>query len=226
MTTLLEARGVSLTYGSTRALDDVHLRIESGSRVALMGPSGCGKSSLLHCLSGVLRPDRGQVLLGGADLGSLSEAARSRLRLQRYGVVFQFGDLVPELTLLENVALPLELLGRARREARSRAGTLLHDLGIGDLATSRAGTVSGGQAQRAAVARALVHEPEVVLADEPTGALDSATADSVLDAMLSLTARIGAALVVVTHDHVVASHLDELLVMRDGALATGTAVSA
>jgi putative ABC transport system ATP-binding protein len=219
MSTLLEARAVSLSYGPTRALDAVSLRVEAGSRIALMGPSGCGKSSLLHCLCGVLLPDHGQVVLDGTDLSGLSEAARSRLRLEKYGVVFQFGDLVPELTLVENVALPLELLGRRRREAQHRALALLDELGVADVARSRAGTVSGGQAQRAAVARALVHEPEVVLADEPTGALDSTSSELVLDAMTALTRRIGATLVVVTHDHVVASHLDELVVMRDGAVA-------
>lgn len=225
MTAVLEARGISLAYGPTRALDEVTLRIAPGSRVALMGPSGCGKSSLLHCLCGVLRPHRGEVLLGGGDLTTMSEAARSRLRLERYGVVFQFGDLVPELTLLENVALPLELLGRRRREAHRRATALLDDLGVGEVARSRAGTVSGGQAQRAAVARALVHEPSVVLADEPTGSLDSTNAEAVLDAMTSLTARIGATLVVVTHDHVVASHLDRLVVMRDGSLDADAVVA-
>lgn len=225
MSRLLEARSVSLSYGPDRAVDDVSLRVEPGSRVALMGPSGCGKTSLLHCLSGVLQPDRGQVLLGGADLTSMSEASRSRLRLETFGLVFQLGDLVPELTLLENVALPLELLGCRRREARARAAALLDDLGIAAVSGSRSGTVSGGQAQRAAVARALVHEPQVVLADEPTGALDSTNAEAVLDVMLSLTERIGATLVVVTHDNVVAAHLDELVTMRDGSLATGAVVA-
>jgi putative ABC transport system ATP-binding protein len=218
VTALLEARSVSLSYGPTRALDGVSLKVERGSRLALMGPSGCGKSSLLHCLCGVLLPDQGQVVLDGADLGDLSEAARSRLRLETYGVVFQFGDLVPELTLVENVALPLELLGRRRREAREQAMALLAAMDIEQVADARAGAVSGGQAQRAAVARALVHEPQVVLADEPTGSLDTTTAEAVLDAMLTLTEQIGAALVVVTHDHQVASHLDELVVMRDGSL--------
>ncbi|BDZ56754.1 ABC transporter ATP-binding protein [Barrientosiimonas endolithica] len=183
-----------------------------------MGPSGSGKSSLLHCLCGVILPDSGRVTLDGTDLTGLSEARRSRLRLERFGIVFQRGDLVPELTLVENAALPLMLLGRSRQAATATARELLDDLGVGDVADRRAGAVSGGQAQRAAVARALVHRPAVVLADEPTGSLDTVTGEVVLDALVGLTASIGAALLVVTHDHRVASSLDELVTMRDGAL--------
>lgn len=214
--TAAEARGVQLAYAGTPALGGVDLQLRTGEQLALMGPSGSGKSTLLHCLAGVLRPDSGTVLLDGHDLGSLSERGRSRARLEQIGVVFQFGDLVPELTVLENVALPLLLLGRSRRGADARALELLDELGVADVATQRTSAVSGGQSQRAAVARALVHEPRVVLADEPTGALDSVTAELVLDAMTGLTRRIGAALLVVTHDHTVASHLDRLVTMHDG----------
>ena len=139
-------------------------------------------------------------------------------------MVFQFGDLVPELTLVENVGLPLELLGRSRRAARAAAMALLDELGVGTVADQRTGAVSGGQAQRAAVARALVHEPAIVLADEPTGSLDTVTAEAVLDAMTTLTQRIGAALLIVTHDNVVASHLDELVSMNDGVIEVPAAV--
>ena len=215
---MLEASGLDLTYGTTPALRGVSLSLAPGQRIALMGPSGCGKSSLLHCLCGVVPPDSGQVTFGDRDLTRLSERERSRLRLEHFGVVFQFGDLVPELTLLENAALPLELLGESRRASQQRARDLLGELGVEDVAGSRAGEVSGGEAQRVAVARALVHEPQVVLADEPTGALDSTNAEAVLDAMVALTARIGAALLVVTHDNVVASHLDELVTMQDGSI--------
>lgn len=213
---MLEAHDLDLSYGETTALRQVSVTLPAARRVALMGPSGCGKSSLLHCLAGVLRPDSGRVLLDGRDVTGLGERERSRIRLEHYGVVFQFGDLVPELTLAENVALPLRLLGHDRRTARTRAMALMDELGVADVAGSRAGVVAGGQAQRAAVARALVHEPRVVLADEPTGSLDSTNAEAVLDAMTRLTERIGAALLVVTHDHLVASHLDELVTMRDG----------
>lgn len=215
---MLEATDLHLSYGPTPALGGVSLTLRPGERTALMGPSGSGKSSLLHCLCGVILPDSGQVTLDGTDLTGLSEARRSRLRLERFGIVFQRGDLVPELTLVENAALPLMLLGRSRQAATATARELLDDLGVGDVADRRAGAVSGGQAQRAAVARALVHRPAVVLADEPTGSLDTVTGEVVLDALVGLTASIGAALLVVTHDHRVASSLDELVTMRDGAL--------
>ena len=222
---MLEARGVSLSYGPTPALRDVSLRIGPGASVALMGASGSGKSSLLHCLAGVVVPDVGSVVLDGTELTGLGDRERSRLRLERLGVVFQFGDLVPELTLLENVALPLQLLGHRRRPARARAMELLGALGIADLADSRTGAVAGGQAQRAAVARAMVHEPAVLLADEPTGSLDSITAETVMDGLVDLTRSAGTTLLVVTHDNVVASHLDTLVTMQDGAVlhaATGS----
>lgn len=218
---LFEVRDLSLSYGTTRALDSIDLIIKAGGRVAMMGPSGSGKSSLLHCLAGVLGPTSGEVWFDGSRLDTLSEAARSRVRLERMGMVFQFGDLVPELTLLENVILPLQVLGVRRQDARSRATRLLDRLGIAEVADQRTGAVSGGQAQRAAVARALVHDPAVVLADEPTGSLDSLSAETVLDTLLEVTGEVGAALVVVTHDHVVASHLDDLVVVRDGQVHPG-----
>ena len=215
---MLEARHVSLSYGATQALRDVSLRIDPGACVALMGASGSGKSSLLHCLAGVILPDEGSIVVDGIDLTGLSDRDRSRLRLERIGVVFQFGDLVPELTLVENVMLPLQLLGRRTAEARRRATELLGLLGVAELADSRTGAVSGGEAQRAAVARAMVHEPKIVLADEPTGALDSINAEAVLDALVEMTRSTGTTLLVVTHDNVVASHLDTLVTMHDGAI--------
>ena len=213
---ILEARSLTVRYGETTAVDYVDVAIAPGSRTAIMGPSGSGKSTLVHALAGVVRPSSGEVWFEDQRLDLLSEAERSRRRLSRIGMVFQFGDLVPELTLVENVMLPLQLTGTDRADARSAASELLDQLGIGSLADHRAGAVSGGQAQRAAVARALVHRPAVVLADEPTGSLDSLTSEAVLDAMVSLTTAIGATLLVVTHDHVVASHLDRLVVVRDG----------
>lgn len=213
---LLEARQVSHAYAKTPALENASITIEPGAQLAIMGPSGSGKSTLLHCLAGIISPRAGEVFFDRTRLNSLSEAQRSRIRLVRIGMVFQFGDLVPELTLIENVMLPLQVLGTKRAAARARAGDLLDRLGVAPVADRRAGAVSGGQAQRAAVARALAHEPLVVLADEPTGALDSLTAESVLDTMIAITQEIGAALVVVTHDNVVASHLSDLVVLRDG----------
>jgi len=215
---MLEARHVSVSYGATRALRELSLRLAPGASVALMGASGSGKSSLLHCLAGVIVPDEGSVVVDGIDATGLSDRERSRLRLERMGVVFQFGDLVPELTLIENVMLPLQLLGRRTSEARRRAAEVLGLLGIADLGDSRTGAVSGGQAQRAAVARAMVHEPKIVLADEPTGALDSINGEAVLDALVEMTKSSGTTLLVVTHDNVVASHLDTLVTMHDGAI--------
>ena len=209
---------VHLSYGETPALRGASLEVAAGERVALMGPSGSGKSSLLHCLAGIIRPDAGEVHFEGSVLSTLSETERSRARLTRMGVVFQFGDLVPELTLLENVMLPLQLLGRTRADARTEALDMLGRLGVGEVADQRSGTASGGQVQRAAVARALVRRPAIVFADEPTGALDSVTAERVLDTMVEVTAEIGAALLVVTHDNLVASHLGRHVVMGDGRL--------
>lgn len=222
---LMSAQDLVVRYGETIALDGANLAIEPGERIAIMGPSGCGKSTLLHCLAGVIRPSEGDVWFEGSRLDTMSESARSAQRLRRMGVVFQFGDLVPELTLVENVMLPLQLTGTGRRDAREASIELLDQLGIAQLADQRAGAVSGGQAQRAAIARALVHRPSVVLADEPTGSLDSMTSELVLDAMVSLISAIGSALVVVTHDNVVASHLQRLVSIRDGRtlVPTGTA---
>jgi putative ABC transport system ATP-binding protein len=216
----VSARNLGLRYGDTVALHEANIELREGERVALMGPSGSGKSSLLHCLAGVVAPQQGEIWFEGERLDRLSETRRSTLRLKRMGMVFQFGDLVPELTLVENVMLPLRILGVRSRDARASAMELLDRFGVADVSDHRTGAVSGGQAQRAAVARALVHRPAVVFADEPTGALDSVTAEKVLDAMVSLTSESGAALLVVTHDHIVASHLDRHLVIHDGVTSS------
>ncbi len=219
---LIDAREVSVSYGAIEALRDCDLRIGYGDRVAVMGASGSGKSTLLHCLAGILTPTSGEVWFEGERIDRLSDGRRSKLRLQRMGVVFQFGDLVPELTVEENVMLPLLLTGSKRAAARARAGLLLEQLGITDVAVRRPGEVSGGQAQRAAVARALVHGPSVIFADEPTGALDTVSAETVLTALVDVAATESAALVVVTHDHQVAAHLDRLVYLRDGMVIDQT----
>jgi len=215
-TSVVAAHDIHLSFGETPALRGATLTLQPGDVVALMGPSGSGKSTMLHCLAGILRPDRGVVQHGEVVLSELSEAQRSSHRLRHLGFVFQFGDLVPELSLLENVALPLQLLGTPYREARTRARHLLAELGIDDVADRRAGAVAGGQAQRAAVARALVHEPTVIFADEPTGSLDTVTGEVVLDALLRLVRQSGATVLLVTHDNRVAAHADRLVTMRDG----------
>ena len=215
---VVRATGVGLSYGPTPAVVDASLSIEAGESVAMMGRSGSGKSSVLHCLAGVLLPDAGEIDVAGAAVQTMSESERSRHRLARLGMVFQFGNMVPELTLLENVALPLQLLGRSGGAAREMAMTELERLDVASVADRRAGAVSGGQAQRAAVARALVHRPPVILADEPTGALDSTTADQVLLALRQAADDLVAALLVVTHENRVAAHCDRLVTMHDGHL--------
>lgn len=212
---------VVYSYGHGEALRGVDLTLHAGDRTALMGPSGCGKSTLLHVLAGVLPASSGTVEVLGHDLAALPERDRDRLRRKRVGMVFQYGDLVSELTLRENVMLPLRLLGRGRREVRGRARELLDRLGVADVADRRAGEVSGGQAQRAAVARALVHEPALVLADEPTGSLDTVSSEVVLEALCDVVADLGTTLLVVTHDNRVAAYLDHLLTMRDGRVDQG-----
>lgn len=214
--TLLQARDLSLRLGTTQALQDVSVDLSPGDVVSIMGPSGSGKSTLLHCLAGVLVPDSGSVLFESTELTRSSDAERSRIRLQRMGFVFQFGDLIPELTMVENVMLPLQLLGAKRSEARDRARAMLDELEVGDVADGTVGVVSGGQAQRTAVARALVHEPAVIFADEPTGALDSAAGELVMDSLVAAAQSRGAAVVLVTHDARVASYAHRNVTMRDG----------
>lgn len=208
------------TFGTTAALAGVTFQVSPGEVVAVMGPSGSGKSTLLHCLAGLLRPDAGEVLFEGRRVDQLSERERSALRLHRFGFVFQFGELVPELTLLENVALPVRLTRRAdRRAAARRAHEALAALGVGEVANRRAAEVSGGEAQRAAVARALVHDPAVVFADEPTGALDTVAGEHVLEALVGMARDRGTAVVLVTHEPRVAAYAQREVVLRDGRVA-------
>ena len=224
MNPLIAASDLRHEFGATVALDGASLELARGETVALMGPSGSGKSTLLHCLAGILPPTAGSVVFEGQSLHAMSEAQRSDLRLRRFGFVFQFGDLVPELTLAENVALPVLLAGTRRREAESTARDLLDRLGVGDVADRRAGAVSGGQAQRAAVGRALVHRPAVVFADEPTGSLDTVAGEAVLDLLMSMSAEEGSTVLLVTHDNRVAAHADREIVIRDGRLSARVSV--
>jgi putative ABC transport system ATP-binding protein len=183
-----------------------------------MGPSGSGKSTLLHCLAGIVPPDSGHVTFDGRELTALSDVERSALRRSSFGFVFQFGQLVPELTCLENVALPLRLAGVRRREAERRAHIWLGQLEVDDVAGKLPGTVSGGQGQRVAVARALVTGPRVIFADEPTGALDSLNGEKVLVLLTRAARDSGAAVVLVTHEARVAAYADREVVVRDGTV--------
>jgi len=216
MTAILRAVSLDKRFGSTIALDKASLSIAAGEIVAVMGPSGSGKSTLLHCLAGIVRPDGGQVHYRDREMSAMSDGQRSALRRGEFGFVFQFGQLVPELTCLENVALPLRLDGVHRREAQRRAAEWLTRLEIDDVSGKRPGEVSGGQGQRVAVARALVTGARVVFADEPTGALDSLNGERVMRLFTSAARDSGAAVVLVTHEPRVAAYSDREIVVRDG----------
>lgn len=216
----LKARGLVKKYGPVNALAGVDIDIAPGELVAIMGPSGSGKSTLLHVLSGILTPDSGTVHLGEANVSALNDAGRSQLRRERLGFVFQDGQLVPELTARENVALPMLLNGYSRSKSMTAAGEWLARLGVGDQAKKRPGEMSGGQAQRVAIARAMVHSPSIVFADEPTGALDQATGHEVMQILSTTCTMNGTTLVVITHDLKVASWCERLVEIRDGLIHT------
>ncbi|WP_306313229.1 ABC transporter ATP-binding protein [Streptomyces hydrogenans] len=215
---LLEATGLSKAYGPTAALSGADFALRAGEVVAVMGPSGSGKSTLLHCLAGIVRPDAGTLAYDGRDITALSDTARSALRRTDFGFVFQFGQLVPELSCVENVALPLRLNGEKRKAAEARALEWLARLEVDDTAAKRPGEISGGQGQRVAVARALVSSPRVIFADEPTGALDSLNGERVMRLLTDASRDTGAAVVLVTHEARVAAWSDREVVVRDGSV--------
>src|ERR1700678_3401805 len=220
--TIIEARDLSLSFGSTPALRGASLGVRRGEIVAVMGPSGSGKSTLLHCLAGILVPDEGEVNYGGQRLDTLSDDRRSALRRDRFGFVFQSGQLVPELTAEENVALPLLLSGTRRGPAMAAARNWFGALGLDGLEQRRSGELSGGQAHPAALARALFTEPEVLFADEPTGSLDSVSGELVMDLLTAAVGEHGTTVVLVTHDARVAAYADREGVVRDGKVSTLT----
>ena len=213
---LVEARDVTLSFGETPALRGANLAVDSGEIVAIMGPSGSGKSTLLHCLAGILTPDSGEVRFDGRRVDRMRESERSALRRDRFGFVFQFGQLVPELTAEENIALPLLLSGTRRTAALAEARTWFGRLGLDGLEGRRSGELSGGQAQRVALARALVARPAVLFADEPTGSLDSLTGEQVMDLLVTAAREQGTTVVIVTHEPRVAACADREIVVRDG----------
>ncbi|MEV8628915.1 ABC transporter ATP-binding protein [Streptomyces sp. NBC_01268] len=215
---LLRASGIDKAYGPTPALAGADFALRAGEVVAVMGPSGSGKSTLLHCLAGIVRPDAGTIHYDGRELTALTDGQRSALRRADFGFVFQFGQLVPELTCVENVALPLRLNGERRRSAEEKARTWLTRLEVEDVAGKRPGEISGGQGQRVAVARALVTAPRVIFADEPTGALDSLNGERVMRLLTDASRDTGAAVVLVTHEARVAAYSDREVVVRDGSV--------
>ncbi len=215
-TVLLRAEGLHKDYGRTTALAGASIEVAAGELVAVMGPSGSGKSTLLHCLAGIVRPDRGSIRYGGEELTGCGDSRLSALRRSDFGFLFQFAQLVPELSCLENVALPLRLGGQRRRAAEAAAAEWLERLEVADLARQRPGGISGGQAQRVGVARALVTRPALVFADEPTGALDSLNGERVMGLFARAARDTSAAVVLVTHDARVAAYADREVVVRDG----------
>jgi putative ABC transport system ATP-binding protein len=221
---VLEARGLHKRFGATEALRGVDFALLPGEMVAVMGASGSGKSTLLHCLAAILRPDAGTVAFDGGRIDDLGEGARSQLRRTSFGFVFQFGQLVPELTAVENVALPLLLGAVGRHEAEARAAAWFGRLGLEGLERRRPGDMSGGQAQRVAVARALVTEPAVIFADEPTGSLDSLAGEQVMELLTGAARDAGSSVVIVTHEARVAAYADREVFVRDGRVA-GTGVA-
>jgi ABC-type lipoprotein export system ATPase subunit len=225
---VLSARGLRKEYGTSvalvRAVDEVDLNVGRGEAVAIMGPSGCGKSTLLHLLGGLERPSGGELRLGGRRIDGMRERDLAQLRRHTLGFVFQAFHLVDELTAAENVELPVLLAGRSPRDARRRASELLDEVGLAERAGHLPTALSGGQRQRVAIARALANEPLVVLADEPTGNLDSAATTEVLRLFERLRAR-GQTLIVVTHDARIAATADRLITMRDGALVNETTLT-
>jgi len=217
---MIEARDVVLSFGETPALRGASLRVERGEILAVMGPSGSGKSTLLHCLAGILVPDAGEIHVDGRRVDTLGEDARSALRRDRFGFVFQFGQLVPELTAEENVALPLLLAGVRRKAAIAEARPWFERLGLAGMEGRRSGELSGGQAQRVALARGLVARPEVLFADEPTGSLDSLTGEQVMELMVGAARERGTTVVVVTHEARVAAYADREVIVRDGRVTS------
>jgi len=215
---LIEARDITKTFGQTQALRGASVAVSPGEILAIMGPSGSGKSTLLHCLAGIFPPDSGEVCFDGQRLDTFNEAERTRLRRTTFGFVFQFGQLVPELTTADNIALPLILNRTGRKAAYAQAGQWLDRLGLGDKAARRTGELSGGEAQRVAIARALAIRPKVLFADEPTGSLDSLTGEKVMSLLTGLAREQSTTVVLVTHDAGVAAYADRDVMVRDGVV--------
>ncbi len=217
---ILESRGLVLSFGETPALRGASLSVVKGEILAVMGPSGSGKSTLLHCLAGILAPDSGEVYFDGQRVDTMREAERSRLRRERFGFVFQFGQLVPELTAEENVALPLLFGGVRHEEALRCARSWFARLELDGLEHHRTGEMSGGQAQRVALARGLVAHPDVLFADEPTGSLDSLTGELVMGLLTRTAREEGSTVILVTHEPRVAAFADREVIVRDGKVAS------
>jgi putative ABC transport system ATP-binding protein len=221
---IIEGRDLMLAFGETRALRGASVCVKRGEIVAVMGPSGSGKSTLLHCLAGILVPDSGEVCFGGQRLDTMRETQRSRLRRDHFGFVFQFGQLVPELTAEENVALPLLLAGTHRDEALRAARSWFQGLDLEGMERHRTGEMSGGQSQRVALARGLVAQPDVLFADEPTGSVDSLNGELVMGLLTRAAREQGSTVLLVTHEPRVAAYADREVIVRDGRVTSAEPV--
>ena len=224
--TVIECKHLVKTYSEgslvVQVLTDINLHILASEKVAIVGASGSGKSTLLHLLGGLDIPTAGQVMINGLDMGALSDANRGRLRNAALGFVYQFHHLLPEFSSLENVAMPLLVRGVHPAKAADRAKTLLNRVGLTDRLRHKPGELSGGERQRVAIARALITQPQVVLADEPTGNLDRKTAEQVYQLMINLNEQMQTSILVVTHDHELAARMDKTYTLQDGVLIDQT----
>ncbi|MBN1935356.1 MAG: ABC transporter ATP-binding protein [Anaerolineae bacterium] len=222
----ISTNNLTKIYGSgttaVTALDQVNIAIQEGQFVAVMGPSGCGKSTLLHLLGGLDKPTSGDVIIAGDNIGDLSDDKLTELRRRRIGFVFQFFNLIPVLSAAENAALPVTLDGVKPAEAKKRATEWLARFGMGDRLTHRPDQLSGGQQQRVAVARALVAEPKLILADEPTGNLDSRSSDEIAGLLSEVSKKYGRTVVMVTHDPRIAAYADRIIFLKDGKVVDET----
>lgn len=214
---IIKADDIKKSYGETHAMRGISLEIKRGEVLAIMGPSGSGKSTLLHTLAGIIKPDSGKVYFGGSRIDNLNDHGRTMLRRTKFGFVFQFSQLVPELTAIDNVAVPLLLNGIPRGEAYHRAEQWLNKVGITDAKLNHlANQLSGGQIQRVAIARAMVINPEVLFADEPTGSLDSLNSELVMKMFIKIAKENGTTVVMVTHEPTIAAYADREIIVRDG----------
>ncbi len=224
-TPLLTGRALHKSFGLTPALRGADVSVNAGEVLAIMGPSGSGKSTLLHCLAGILSPDSGEVTFDSQRIDRMADGQRTRLRRTVFGFVFQFGQLVPELPVLENIGLPLLLAGKGRRASIAAAQSWLPRLGLEGVGHRLPGDISGGQSQRVAIARALITKPRVIFADEPTGSLDSVAGDQVMELLVTAAKAENASAILVTHEPRVAAYADRQITVRDGRVALTASVS-